>query len=357
MRILYVIDGLRKGGKERRFLQLVHQIEELKSIDYKIILLHREIEYLVSKEIQEKFIFIQKPTKKSFIPFFAIYRIAKHYKPDYLHTWSSMVTFYSLPTAILNNIKLINSQITDTPVKYNYFSFFGFICELNFIFSYKIIANTYSGLIAYRENNKKSLVIYNGFDFQRSINLEPVDKIKECFEIQTKYAVGMVASFSNVKDYSTYLKAALIVLSARDDITFLCVGSGDDSKYINSIPEQYKSHIKFLGKQDKVESIMNVCDIGVLASWAEGISNAIIEFCSLQKPVIAYKIGGNPEIIIDGLNGFLVTPADTEALANKIIDLLSNEELRCKMGIEGKSVVEEKFGMPRMLDEFIKLYI
>jgi glycosyltransferase involved in cell wall biosynthesis len=73
------------------------------------------------------------------------------------------------------------------------------------------------------------------------------------------------------------------------------------------------------------------------------------------KPVIGCNIGGIPEIIHEGENGFLIPPHDHEALAQRIIDL-QNHSLRVKMGQTGRKMVEEKFSMSRCIDETLKIY-
>lgn len=132
----------------------------------------------------------------------------------------------------------------------------------------------------------------------------------------------MVASFSNYKDYRTYIQAANRVLNKVNYITFLCIGSGDDKTYRELVDPESKKFVKFLGRQENVESIMNICNIGILLTYTEGISNSIMEFMALGKPVIATDGGGIKELIIDRETGFLIPPKSPMVLAEKIIVLL-----------------------------------
>ena len=356
MRILFIIDGLRKGGKERRFLELIKHLEKRNIFDYRIVMFHKEIEYQVEEQIKQKIIVIYKTSKKSISPFFSIYRIAKVFRPDYVHTWSSMVTFYTLPTILFRVIHLINSQITDAPVQFNRFSFFGIICSLNFLFSYRIIANSKAGLKAYDIINHKSMVIYNGFDFNRIGTLLPKLKVREKFGINKEFVVGMVATFSSNKDYETYISAARLILSKRSDIIFLCIGGGDDSIYRQTISTGITDNIMFLGNQNDVESIMNICDIGVLSTFSEGISNALLEFSALGIPIIGTNSGGTIELITNGVNGYLTEIRNANDLAAKIESLLNSQSDRLKMGCAGKEVVKIKFSIERMIYEFEQVY-
>lgn len=356
MKVLFIIDGLRKGGKERRFLELVRHIELRKEIDFKVVLIHPEIEYDVDKHIKDKFIFITKDGKRSFRPFFSVYRIAKEYSPDFIHSWSLMVTFYSLPAVVFQRIRLLNSQVTVAPVDFKPFSYLGIICMLNFWFSYRIIANSKAGLAGYRIKNNRSLVIYNGFDFNRIASLKTNAEIRKAFDITTDFVIGMAATFSSYKDYNTFLKSAQIALTGRSDVTFLCIGGGDDSSYRGSIPHHLRPFIKFLGKQDDVESIMNICDIGVLSTYSEGISNSLLEFSALGKPILGTNSGGTVEIISNGENGFLIEPQNEFDLAAKIEYLLGDSNIRTTMGMKGVEIVRRKFGIERMIEEFLNVY-
>jgi len=231
---------------------------------------------------------------------------------------------------------------------------------LPFLFSDKIIANTYAGLKSFSAPKHKSLVIYNGFDFNRINNLQDKSSIIKKFNIQTKFIVGMVASFTDKKDYDTYIKAANIVLEKESDITFLSIGSGDYAQFEMMVKKENKDRILFLGKQDNVESIMNICDIGILITnnekHGEGISNALLEFSALSKPLIATLGGGNSEIVEHEKSGYLINPKSPDELGLKILHLFNNENDLRNFGEMSIKVVREKFSISKMIEEFRSVY-
>jgi len=359
MKILFFIESLRSGGKERRLIELIKGLKNQHSnIEMELVLTREDIHYQEIFETGVKIHYtIRKYFKKDPRIFFKFYKIAKKFKPDIIHVWGNMVAIYAIPTKVLLKIPMINNEITDAPLKVQQ----GLLSyRLSFPFSDKIIANTFAGLKSYNAPEKKSLVIYNGFDFNRINNLTAKESIKGQFHINTKFVVGMVASFSELKDYKTYIKAANLILEIRQDVCFLCIGSGDDSAYKKMVATANKDKILFLGPQQNVESIMNCCDIGVLTSnikvHGEGISNSLLEFSSLSKPVIATNNGGTIELIEDLKNGFLLHPFNSLELSNKINLLLNDEETRLEMGINAKQIVENKFGIKRMVEEFYLEY-
>jgi len=122
-----------------------------------------------------------------------------------------------------------------------------------------------------------------------------------------------------------------------------------------------KKKILLLGKRSDVEFIVNIFDIEVLLKNAqvhgEGISNSIIEYMALSKPVIGTRGGGTDELITDGYNGFLLDSGDVELLINRITELASDNELRSKLGTNAKQMVVDKFDLRKMTNEYIDLYV
>lgn len=285
--------------------------------------------------------------------FFRFFKIARKFKPDLIHVWGNMVAIYAIPAKIMLRIPMANNQITDAPTNVPG----GLLShKLPFFFSDIIISNSKAGLKSYKSPENKSLVICNGFNFTRITSLRPVEAVRKEFSIKTKYIVGMVASFSKLKDYKTYIEAANIVLKKHPDVTFLCVGSGDDSVYRTFVDFENKSNIIFTGRQDDVESIMNCCTIGVLSTFTEGISNALMEFMALGKPVIASGSGGTPELIENRISGLIIEQENPERLALAIMDLLDNPGKMDEMGKLAKKRIELQFSMENMLKSFVTVY-
>ena len=82
----------------------------------------------------------------------------------------------------------------------------------------------------------------------------------------------------------------------------------------------------------------------------------LLEYMALRKPVIVSDNGGNPEVVVNGVNGYLVKPQSSVAISSRVIDLLKNEERAKQMGLAGRKMVEEKFSVSRMASAFNKLY-
>jgi glycosyltransferase involved in cell wall biosynthesis len=105
-----------------------------------------------------------------------------------------------------------------------------------------------------------------------------------------------------------------------------------------------------------VAAIISSLDISVLSSTSEGLSNVILESMAAGKPVVATDVGGNSEMVMDGMTGYLIPPANSDAMANAIINLLKNSDKAKAMGSEGKKVVLAKFTVEAMVKCYENLY-
>ena len=354
MNILIASESLLYGGKERLLVELIKGLQKCPDVNCELVLTKKEIHYedIFSTGVKIHFM-VRENIKKDPSLFFKFYKIAKNYDPNVIHVWGNMVAIYAIPSKVLLNIPMINNQITDAPEEVK----MGLLGPtLTFPFSDMIVSNSKVGLKSYHAPQDKSSVIYNGFDFRRIENLDKPEIVRAKYKLNTPYTVAMVASFSDKKDYKTYLHAALSILEKRKDITFLCIGKGDAGRYKKMVPELHKENIRFLGRVAKVEPIMNVCDIGILATYTEGISNSIMEFMALGKPVVATDGGGTNELIIDGKTGFLIPQKSCEKLEEKIIFLINNPENKEEMGKMGELRVRNLFGIDKMVKEFISTY-
>jgi glycosyltransferase involved in cell wall biosynthesis len=357
MKILVFIDNLRAGGKERRCVELLKGLNTASDTSFEILVMNEEIYFQEVFTLNTKIHYLIRRTKKDISVFAKFYKICKEYKPDIVHCWNDMTAVIAVPACKLLSINLVNGMVSDAPIHQNILNKEWLCAQLTFPFSNVIIGNSHAGLKAYKAPESKSLVIYNGFDFKRIENLVSSDKIRNELKIKTKFVIGMVASFSKYKDYSTYFNAAQSVLSIRNDVTFIAIGNNTESvESMSLIDKRYQESIKLIGKRSNIESYIMVMDICVLATFTEGISNSILEYMALGKPVIATSGGGTNEIVDDQKTGFLVKKTDEEELAEKINLLLDNFDLRTEMGRNGQERVHQMFSIDSMVSKYMSCY-
>lgn len=359
MKVLFITDSLRRGGKERQLTELAMNLVN-RNHSISIVVFDKNIQYEELLEIGVNIVVLNKKKFNLVKSVFELFSIVKRQQPDIVHSWSSLTTLMIFPAVKTYNVKLIDSIRYAKQIKR--FSQKWFISNLAFLVSNRVIANSNAGLKTHGKNpGKKYKTIYNGYRF---LNPSPQSKSiekKKMLGIREKFVVGMVATFHPGKDYISYIRAAKIILKDRNDICFMCIGGGKNKMEIeNSIEKEYRPFIKFTGKRDDVESIIEIFDVGVLLSninvSAEGISNALTEIMAAGKPVIATKAGGNTELISNETDGFLIDAFAIDQLVDNIRLLIKNDVLREKMGQHAKEKIQNQFSVDKMVNNYLNTY-
>ena len=361
VRILIVIDGIRRGGMERRMIELLKGLKRRQNFEVEVLVLSKQIGYQEIFTLGFNIRLYERKIKKDPKVFWEIFKTCRTFLPDIVHSWGIMSAIYTFPATRLLRIPFVNGSIRDATKKKGWISSDQFRARLGFLFSDYIIGNSQAGIRAFNAPRKKSICIPNGIDLDRAKNLKSADEIRKQHNIKTIKVVGMVGGFNYRKDYYSFFEAAKSIVDSRDDVTFVAVGKGPDlQKTKASLPQKYKERIRILGLLHDVESTVNIFDIGVLATNSrnheEGISNAILEYMLLGKPVIATIGGGTPEVVIDQETGFLVPPLSPEHLREKIENLLDNPEKSSQMGQAGKERLHKHFSLKKMEENYIQLY-
>lgn len=335
-----------------------------KDIQFELVVMSSEIHYKEVLGWNIKIHYLLRETRKDVSVFRKFYKICKEYEPDIVHCWDSMTAIIAVPVCKLLNIKLVNGMVVNTPVKRNILNKHWFRARLTFPFSSMIVGNSNAGLEAYSAPFGKSSCIYNGMDLTRFDNLKAPSFIRqEIFgdKLDNIFVVGMVAAFEERKDYKSLIKAAITLISHNDNIRFVLIGDGADFKEIkSSVPVSLLSKIIFLGKRSDIESIVNIFDVGILLTntkvHGEGVSNSIIEYMALGKPVIATRGGGTNEVVIDNQNGYLIDADNNGQLIEKIETLMKHKNLVNDLGNKGYQMVHEKFDIKIMTNHYINVY-
>lgn len=359
MKVVQFIDTLRSGGRERQLVELLKGLGTFKGIESELIVMSDNIHYIYLDDLKIPVHKLLRRSKKDPRIFFKLYKLLKKIQPEILHSWGSMCSIYALPAVKILGIKFVNGFLRNAPPKLSMGNENWLRSKLTFPFSDAIVANSKAGLKAYEAPPKKSYYIYNGFDFNRTRNLAGPEVIKKKYQITTEKVVGMVASFTDKKDYHTYIDAAQFVLTKRNDITFIAIGDGENLETIKKrVPDKFKDYIKFPGKLNDIESLVQLMTIGVLISsyTGEGISNSIMEYMALGKPVLATDCAGNRELVIDGATGYLVQSGDVTELSKLMLYLLDNPELANKFGEAGAKRLKNMFNLERMTEDYHALY-
>ncbi len=206
--------------------------------------------------------------------------------------------------------------------------------------------------------------IYNGVDQER-FSPRPDQRpalAPPGFLRDDQLLVGTVGRLAEVKDQFSLLAAVQILASqqpeTRDSVRLVLVGDGPlFSRLQDSIKELGIEDLVWMpGDRADIPQLLRMIDIFVLPSLAEGISNTLLEAMASGLPLIATRTGGNPELVDDGDNGYLVPVSDPRALANTIAKMLAEPETRKAMGLRGRKKVARRFNWARTVDSYLAVY-
>jgi glycosyltransferase involved in cell wall biosynthesis len=196
-------------------------------------------------------------------------------------------------------------------------------------------------------------VIHNG------VRVEPVPRVDAAVRRELSGDTGLpvvvtAARLDPQKGLDILIRAAADVPEAR----FVIAGAGDErSKLEAAVAERgLEDRVVFLGQRNDVSQLLAASDVFVLPSLYEGSSLAVLEAMSAGKAVIASRIGGTDELVVDEQSGLLVPPSDAGALASAVRRLLDDSQLRGRLGAAARDRVQQRFTASMVADRTTRLY-
>ena len=214
-------------------------------------------------------------------------------------------------------------------------------------------------------NGSRVIQVYNGVDTSKFRRVEPYGRahlpIREKFG-EAKLLIGTVGRIDPVKDQLSLIEAFSDLLNAdselRQTIRLIVVGDGPlMDQVVARVASLGLSDVVWLpGARNDIHNVLQSLDIFVLPSLAEGISNTILEAMACSLPVVATNVGGNTELVDDGVTGCLVESGSPVALGKAIASYVYDRELRLAHGRAGRAVVEDNFGLDKMVNTHRNIY-
>jgi len=207
----------------------------------------------------------------------------------------------------------------------------------------------------------KIVKIYSGIELDRFLpaRKDLRNEIRRKWNInEGDEVIGIVSKLWEGKGHGTLLEAFKSIKSTFRNARLVVVGEG--YLYDNLVGRVdhlgLGDSVLFTGFQKDVSQIMTTFDVSVLPSFFEGMGRVLLEAMALEKPVVASRVGGIPDLVQDGVNGFLVTPGNVKELAEAIKRLLTDKALAKKMGKEGRKRISERFSADQMVQSIDSVY-
>lgn len=206
--------------------------------------------------------------------------------------------------------------------------------------------------------------IYNGVDTERFRPRGPGPRAigPEGFLRGATQVIGSVGRMAPVKDFPTLVRAfaALVAQSPalRERLRLVIVGDGSEREACVALAREtgVDALVWFAGERADIPELMRAFDVFVLPSLGEGISNTILEAMATGLPVVATRVGGNPELVEAGRTGVLVPPADPDALARGLRAYADDPARVLAHGGAARRSVEQRFSIDAMVARYVAVY-
>lgn len=220
------------------------------------------------------------------------------------------------------------------------------------------ISTTVGDLLLRRGINKKKVfVIPSSVDMER-FSTETDDLRKELGISQETIVIGNTSSFTSVKG-QIFLLQAFNSIAEKYPCILLFAGRLPQqyhAKYLSHVKEPLRDKVHFLGHRDDIPRVLKTYDVFVFPSVVEGLGTSLLEAMAAARPVVVSDIPTFRDFVVHDVNGKIFKSQNAEDLAEKVIDLLGNNELRRKIGMNAHCTIRERFSLKNMLDATETLY-
>ncbi len=204
----------------------------------------------------------------------------------------------------------------------------------------------------------RAVTVHEGIDLGHVEAAPPADLHADLWLPHGSPVVGNVAALVPHKGQRHLIEAAAIVVTRVPDARFVIAGEGELRPALERPIKDHhlEKHVFLAGFRPDILSVHTGFDIFVRSSVTEGRGTSLLDAMACGKPIVATTAGGMPEVVADGATGLLVPPRDHQSMAEAIVKLLTNPELRARMGGAGLARVRTKFSAERMVQDTLDVY-
>jgi len=331
-----------------------HEVHVITTLDKGLSKESREKDFCVHR-IKTSKIPILRTVSYCIKSFFVVKKIT----PDILHIQTIYLSLSGL---------LIKKFLHKPYVLYGRGSDVYFSWRLKNLISKPILKNA-NGVIVLTEDMKREIqkicnrdvfVIPNGIDLKRFKNLSKED-LRSKLEIkEQERAILFVGTLRPVKGVRYLIEAMRFITDKNKNKRLFIVGDGEERKYLEDLVRNLnlEKYVAFIGKvpNEKIPEYMAASDVFVLPSFSEGLPVTVLEAMASGLPIVATNVRGLPEIIKNGENGFLVMPKSTEQIAEKVLLLLEDGELRERISNNNREKVK-RYSWESVVEKLEEVYI
>jgi sugar transferase (PEP-CTERM/EpsH1 system associated) len=376
IKILHVLDSLDVGGMERVVIDVVNGLDPAR-FDHAVCCVSRKGEAAWRLRDGVECVDLGKGAAADPMAPMKIARVIRHVAPDILHTQSWSGVDAAIAKLITGGVRLIHSEhgrnyphLDSEPLKRK------LARRCLYHFSDQVFAVSEEVRDYYcRETGfptARMRVISNGIDVR---TMEGADRRGARAELgigARDFVVGTVARLDATKDTITLARAfdRLYCLAfgaeaagnrrreTAPELKLLIVGDGPQKKMIerHAAERGLTGAVIFTGVRHDAPRLLAAMDAFALPSLSEGMPLTVLEAMAARLPVVATDVGALPQLVEEGVTGFLVEPRDDRALAERLARFYATPELARRFGLSGRIKVEREYGLDSMLRTYAELY-
>jgi glycosyltransferase involved in cell wall biosynthesis len=297
-----------------------------------------------------------------------LYRLFRDWRPHIVHTH----------TAKAGTIGRLAARLARVPVVLHTFhghvfhDYFGPLQTKVFLGIERFLASLSDRIVTVSEGQRRELAAYGvasldkitvvplGFELDALLNCESLrgQLRRELGIAEGTALVGIVARLTAIKNHRLFLDAARLIVETGQEAMFLVVGDGELRAELEAYVAELGlvERVIFTGWRHDLPRIYADLDVVALSSLNEGTPVSLIEAMAAAKPVVATRVGGVFDVVLDKRSGYLVQSKDTEGLAGGILDLLRAPDRAREMGQKGREAVHLRFTAQTLITNIERLY-
>lgn len=367
--VVYLTDKLAYGGTPLQIVELALHLDRARFRPYMIAL--SQIEAAIRERLEQSNIQMECLEQANWVRVNALpaawklYRSLRRLAPEIVHTFLTTGNVLGAVLGTLARVPVIVSSHRDLG------GFDGkWITRMNFWTDRHLATSVTANSLAVREalaqrSNAPAETIrllYNGIDLKKIETANRgLAKRQELGLPPNALAIGVIANIRVAKGHQYLLEAFNRIAPHVPQACLLICGFAGDHDLMKTLQRLAAAggaagRVWFMNSRNDIPEMLHALDVVVSPSLSEGFSNAILEAMAAGKPVIATRVGGSPEQIIDGVTGLLVPPQDAGAIAQALLTLLRSPGLRREMGTAAQRHVQENFSVAIMARNHTRLY-
>ncbi|MDQ3021685.1 MAG: glycosyltransferase family 4 protein [Bacteroidota bacterium] len=371
IKLVHVISNLSFGGAQILLYDILCNLNRKENLDITLITIDSG-EYIgMFEEAGIKLIDLKEKGLVNIKIFFKLKKILKKIKPDIVHTHLLKADFYGRIIAKQSRVPLIISSIHSNSTthkirKSSGKNIYDLIDNIVIDYSDAYLVSVSKLVRDYLIIRKKNIedrikIIYNGVNPDKEKNKlsnTQNEKFKKELNINNNFVISIIGRLEESKGHMFFLEAAKDFL-LKTNSKLLIIGEGSLREEITQFITENKltDNIFLLGHRNDIEELIEICDLIVVPSLWEGFGLVIIEAMIKNKTVLASNVGGIPDIITDGENGFLFESLNKKSLLENLNYIYSNAEILNSIHDNALHVVREKFDIRKNSEQYYELYI